>query len=104
LATGLGSIDANVLVGSWGNVKFTSTTATLTPSSTSFTHGTAITINTSVTGSGGTPTGRVALMTDSLLLSNQAETNFSLSNGSASGSINFPARRHLQHLGAIQRG
>ncbi len=32
LASGLGTVDANVLVTNWGNVKFASTTTTLTPS------------------------------------------------------------------------
>ena len=48
-ATGLGTIDANQLVTNWGSVKFTTTTTTLTPSSTSFTHGTAITVSGTVT-------------------------------------------------------
>ena len=51
LATGLGSVDASVLLADWGNVTFKTTTTTLTPSSTSFTHGTAITVSGSVTGS-----------------------------------------------------
>ena len=63
LASGLGSVDASVLLTNWGNVKFASTTTTLTPSSTSFTHGTSITVSGSVTP--GTATGNVALMTDS---------------------------------------
>ena len=49
LATGLGSVDAATLVADWGNVTFKTTSATLTPSSTSFTHGTAITVSGSVT-------------------------------------------------------
>ncbi|MGA7524920.1 MAG: protease pro-enzyme activation domain-containing protein [Acidobacteriaceae bacterium] len=90
LATGLGSVDAAVLVSDWGNVesKFGTSTVTLTPSSTSFTHGSAITINGSVTGSG-TPTGTVALMTDSPVPLAASQTNFTLSNGSfSSSSIN----------------
>jgi hypothetical protein len=63
LASGLGSVDAAQLVNNWGNVKFTSSSVTLTPSSTSFTHGSAISISGTVTGS--SPTGAVALMTDS---------------------------------------
>ncbi len=63
LASGLGSVDASVLLTNWGNVKFASTATTLTPSSTSFTHGTSITVSGSVTP--GTATGNVALMTDS---------------------------------------
>ncbi len=89
LATGLGSIDANQLVTNWANVKFTATTATLTPSSTSFTHGTAVNITASVTGAGGTPTGAIALVTNSPQMSNQGQTTFPLTNGSATGSINF---------------
>lgn len=89
LATGLGTIDANALVTNWGNVLFTSTTTTLTPSSTSFTHGTSVTINGSVTPASGTATGDVALLTDSTEPVNQAQTLFNLSNGSYSGSINY---------------
>lgn len=64
LASGLGTVDANQLVTNWGNVKFDASTTTLTPSQTTFTHGTSITVSGSVTGSG-TPTGSVALMTNS---------------------------------------
>lgn len=88
-ATGLGSIDANVLVSDWGNIHLTATSTTLTPSSTSFTHGTAVTFNTSVTGSGGTPSGSVALMTDSTSLSQQGSTTLALKSGSGTGSVNF---------------
>jgi subtilase family serine protease len=84
LATGLGSIDANVLVGDWPNVKFAATTTTLTPSSTSFTHGTPITISGSVTATSGTPTGDVALMTDSPTPLQQGLTFFSLTKGAFS--------------------
>jgi len=90
LATGLGSVDASVLVADWGSVTFKSTTTTLTPSSTSFTHGTAITVSGSVTGST-TPTGNVALMTDSTLPVQQGQAVFSLSGtGTFSGSnVNY---------------
>ena len=89
LATGLGTVDANQLVTNWGNIKFASTATTLTPSSTSFAHGTAITISGSVTAASGTPTGDVALMTDSIEPTNQGESLFSLSNGSFAGGINW---------------
>ena len=88
LATGLGTIDANVMVTNWGNVKFASSTTTLTPSSTSFTHGTSITVSGSVTAST-TPTGSVALMTNSTEPLQAGETTFTLSNGTYSGSLNF---------------
>jgi trimeric autotransporter adhesin len=88
LASGLGSIDANVLVTNWNSrSKGTATTTTFTPSSTSFTHGTAVTLKTSVAGSGGTPTGDVAVMTDSPLISNQGQVVLTLASGAASASV-----------------
>ena len=84
LATGLGTIDANQLVTNWGNVKFAATSTILTPSSTAFTHGTPIIISGSVTASGGTPTGQVALMTDSPTPLQQSLTSFNLTNGTFS--------------------
>ncbi|MGH9586900.1 MAG: protease pro-enzyme activation domain-containing protein, partial [Acidobacteriaceae bacterium] len=63
LATGLGSVDAALLVNDWGNVQFAASNVTMTPSQTTFTHGTAISISGTVTGT--SPTGTVALMTDS---------------------------------------
>ena len=89
LATGLGSVDANALVTNWNSrSNGTATTTTLTPSSTSFVHGTAVTLKVGVTGSGGTPTGDVALLTDSPLPSNQGEFLLTLASGAASGSFN----------------
>jgi hypothetical protein len=88
LASGLGSIDANVLVTNWNSrSKGTATTTTFTPSSTSFTHGTAVTLKTSVAGSGGTPTGDVAVMTDSSLVTNQGQVVLTLASGAASASV-----------------
>ncbi|MGB0122629.1 MAG: Ig-like domain repeat protein, partial [Silvibacterium sp.] len=91
-ATGLGSVDASVLISDWGSVKFTSTNVTLTPSETSFAHGTAISINGSVapTSGSGTATGTVALMTDSTEPVQQGQTNFPLTNGSfAASGVNY---------------
>jgi trimeric autotransporter adhesin len=87
LASGLGTINANVLVTNWGNVKFTSSTVTLTPSQTSFAHGTAITLSGAVTP--GTATGNVALTTTSTEPLNAEETTFPLSGGQYSGIINY---------------
>ena len=88
LATGLGSIDANVLVTNWNSrSNGTATTTTFTPSSTSFTHGTSVTLKTSVAGSGGTPTGDVAVMTDSPLITNQGQAVLTLASGAASASL-----------------
>jgi subtilase family serine protease len=88
LATGLGTIDANQLITNWGNVKFASTTTTLSASPTSITHGAAVTISGSVTAGSGTPTGAVALMTDSTEPVQQGQTRFTLSNGAFSSSLN----------------
>jgi len=84
LATGLGSIDANQLVNHWGDVKLGSTTTVLASSSTSFVHGTPIAISGSVTSSNGTPTGDVALMTDSPTPLQQGITLFNLTDGTFS--------------------
>ena len=65
LATGLGTVDANVLVSNWGNVTFKTSTVTLTPSLTSFVHGTQVKISGGVKGGTVTAYGSVALMTDS---------------------------------------
>ncbi|MFY9937163.1 MAG: protease pro-enzyme activation domain-containing protein, partial [Silvibacterium sp.] len=88
LASGLGSVDANVLFTNWGNVKFATSNTTLTPSETTFTHGTPITISGTVTPS--TATGDVALMTDSTEPVQQGQPWFTLKNGSySSNSVNF---------------
>jgi trimeric autotransporter adhesin len=88
LATGLGSVDAAQLLSDWGKISFNATSVTMSPSQTSFTHGTAITISGSVTGTT-TPTGDVALMTSSSEPVNQGQTFFTLSSGNYSGSVNF---------------
>jgi subtilase family serine protease len=87
LATGLGTIDANNLVTNWGNVTLGATTTTMTPSSTTFAHGTAITVSGTVTGT--SPTGNVSLLTTSADPNNQVEANFALSGGAYSGSVNY---------------
>jgi trimeric autotransporter adhesin len=87
LASGLGTIDANVLVTDWNKVTFASTTTTLTPSQTSFAHGTTITVSGAVTASGSTPTGDVSLVTASTEPGQQAQTVFTLTGGAYSGSV-----------------
>jgi hypothetical protein len=87
LATGLGSLDANALLTNWQNVKFASSTTTLTPSSTNITHGQTITFSGAVTAST-TPTGSVALMSDSTEPLQGGQTLFELSNGTFSGTYN----------------
>jgi subtilase family serine protease len=86
LATGLGTIDAAQMVNHWGDVTFAPTTTILASSSNSFTHGTPVAISGSVTASSGTPTGEVALMTDSPTPVQQGLTNFTLTKGFFSSS------------------
>jgi hypothetical protein len=89
LATGLGTIDAAQLVNHWTSIAFAKTTTTMTPSLTSFAHGTPITIAGTVTASSGTPTGNVALMADSTEPVNQGQTTFPLINGAYSSSFGY---------------
>ena len=89
LASGLGTIDTNQLVTNWNKITLASSATTMTPSSTSFAHGTSITVNGTVTGT--SPTGAVALMTDSAEQSQQGQTLFTLSSGAYSGTTaNLP--------------
>jgi hypothetical protein len=91
LASGLGSVDANVLVSNWNSITFLPTTTTLSLSSTKITHGTPITATSSVTPSSGTgtPSGGVAIRTSSTMPGNGGQGELTLSNGTASGSVNF---------------
>jgi subtilase family serine protease len=91
MASGLGSVDANVLVNSWNSLKFLPSTTTLQLSSTSITRGTAITATTTVAGTpgSGTPTGAVGILTTSALPSSQGQTFIPLSGGTGSSSINY---------------
>ena len=88
LATGLGSVDANQLFNDWNALSFKSTSTTLRLSRTSFTHGTAVTVNVGVTGSGGTPSGGVALVTTATPQNNEGLKLLTLQSGTASGNVN----------------
>ena len=88
LATGLGSVDANQLYNNWNSLSFKSTSTNLSLSQTSFTHGTAVTVNVGVTGSGGTPSGGVALVTTATTQNNEGLKLLTLQSGTASASEN----------------
>ena len=90
-ASGLGSVDANVLVNNWNTLTFQPTATTLRLSATNVVHGTPITISTTVApeSGSGTPTGDVAILTNSTLPSSQSQTYISLSNGVGSSSGNY---------------
>jgi hypothetical protein len=66
LATGLGSVDVTQMVQNWSSIKFTPTTTALTvngsTSPISIQHGAGVNVGVTVSSSGGTPTGNVALV------------------------------------------
>jgi hypothetical protein len=79
-----------VLVTNWNSLTFTPTSTTLQLSSTSFVHGTPVTVNVSVESAtqGDKPQGGVSILTNSPAPAKQSVDVLTLSNGSASGSIN----------------
>jgi len=92
MATGLGSVDANVLVNNWNSISFKPTTTALQLSASHITHGTPITVTTTVASSSAgaeTPTGNVAILTNSPLPSSQSQTFVPLSGGTGSSTVNF---------------
>ncbi len=88
LATGLGSVDAAQLFNNWNSLSFKSTSTDLSLSQTSFTHGTPVKVSVGVTGSGGTPSGGVALITAANPSANKSLGDITLQNGTASSTIN----------------
>ena len=88
MATGLGSVDANQLFNNWNALSFKSTSTNLSLGQTSFTHGTAIQVNVGVTGSGGTPSGGVALVSTATPQNNEGLKPLTLQSGTASASVN----------------
>ncbi len=92
MASGLGSVDATQLANNWASAGLVATTSTLqlnganTPLS--IAHGQSVTVNASVAGSGGTPTGAVALV-DSLSPATLPDAGsiavYTLTSGAASG-------------------
>jgi hypothetical protein len=93
LASGLGSVDASVLVNEWNSITFLPTTTALHLSATSITHGTPVTVTTAVApeSGSGTPSGAVAILTDSPLPASQGQGFIALSSGAGSQTVNsFP--------------
>ena len=95
-ATGLGSVDANLLVQNWNSLGFTPSSTSLSLSQTSFTHGTPINVNVAVSGSGGTPTGDIALLpTKSPTTANISLKELTLKSGAATVTVNnFPGGQY----------
>jgi hypothetical protein len=89
-SSGLGSVDAAVLVADWSKVSFAGTTTTLVPSATSFVHGTPIAVSGAVSSTGsGIPTGAVALESTSTEPLQTGQATFALApDGTYTGSVN----------------
>lgn len=95
LASGLGSVDASQLLSNWAGAGLVATNSALqlngATTALSITHGQSVAVSASVAGTGGTPSGNVALV-DSLSPASQPNsegiTNFALAAGSASGATN----------------
>jgi subtilase family serine protease len=95
-ASGLGSVDANLLVQYWNSLTFAPSSTSLNLSQTTFTHGTPVTVNVSVTGSGGTPSGDVGLLTTQTPANASVSlSELTLKTGAASSSVNnFPGGQY----------
>jgi hypothetical protein len=90
LATGLGSVDANALVTNWDDTSFVATTTSLSLSSSSIVHGTPVTFTASVAApsGSGTPTGDVAVTTNSGFPL-QRDNAIPITSGTASSTVDF---------------
>ncbi len=86
-ATGLGSVDANLLVQNWNSLNFKPSSTALTVSQTSFTHGTPVTLGITVSATGGTPTGDVGLVTNAIPASDTGIGELTLASGAASTTL-----------------
>ena len=91
LASGWGSVDAANLVNNWNAITFKSTSTALEVEPTQVTHGSNVTLTTSVTpaSGSGTPTGAVSILTTSTLPSNESQTAITLTGGSGSTTVNY---------------
>ena len=88
LATGLGSVNAANLVNSWSNANFIGSTATLTLSPSTITHGSPVSAMVNVASTTGTPTGSVSI---NALTVNGSVQSGTLQNGSYTASLgSFP--------------
>ncbi len=88
LASGLGSVNAANLVNSWANANFVASSATLTLSQSTITHGSPISATVKVSSTTGTPTGNVSI---NALATNGSVQSGTLQNGSYTASLSdFP--------------
>jgi subtilase family serine protease len=90
LASGLGTVDANVLVSNWDSITFQPTTTVLELAKTRVAHGTPVVMTTTVTpeSGSGTPTGNVAIVGSVALPVGQSQLSIPLTNGTGTSSVN----------------
>lgn len=95
-ATGLGSVDANLLLEYWNSLSFKPSSTRLGLSQTSFTHGTPIHLSVGVSGNGaGTPSGDVGLATTASPTLNTGLGELTLQDGAASATVdNLPGGQY----------
>ncbi|MGH9596220.1 MAG: Ig-like domain repeat protein [Edaphobacter sp.] len=88
LATGLGSVNAANLVNNWSNANFIASTATLTLSPSTITHGSPVSATVNVASTTGTPTGSVSI---NALAANGSIQSGTLQSGTYTASLgSFP--------------
>lgn len=93
VASGLGSVDLTTLINNWSKATLTSSSTTLALGKTTFVHGTPVDVSGAVTGSGGTPSGDVAITTNSTTPNSGSQGGYTLSSSgkfSATGSNGYP--------------
>jgi len=90
MASGLGSLDVNALIGNWNRITFLPTSTTLQLSPSSIMHGSPVSVTASVQANSGTqaPSGDVSISTTSPIPL-MAVNELTLAGGSATGSWNF---------------
>ena len=90
LASGLGSIDANLLVTNWGKISFLPTSTTLSLSPATVVHGTPVTVNATVaaTSGSGVPSGDIDIATTDTLPLHQTSA-IPLASGTADALVNY---------------
>lgn len=90
-ASGLGSIDASVLVNNWTAITFRQTATSLRLSPPSVVHGKEVNVSASVTSSSGsgTPTGAVTILTTSTLPDNTSQTAIPLVAGAGDAALGY---------------
>lgn len=87
-ASGLGSINGANLIANWSKITYKSTSTALSLTPVSIVHGSTVTVATTVTGSGGTPSGSVALTSTSTIPGQAGLGSIELTNGDGTGTTN----------------